>query len=69
MCNVCMQNHRMCDCRNSQHMKNHWTCDLLKKSQLVDCGLSWPYLSLCDYYFQGMVKDRVYVTSDITCQK
>ena len=66
---ACMQNHRMCNCRNSQHMKNLWTCDLLKKSQLVDCGLSLPYLNLCDYYFQEMVKDGVYVTRDITCQK
>jgi len=53
MYNACMQNYRMCDCRNSQHMKNHWTCDLLKKSQLVDHGLSLPYL-----IFMGLLFSR-----------
>ena len=67
--NACMQNCRMCNCHNSQHMNSHWTCDLLKKSQLVDCGLRLPYLKPCASYFQGMVKGGVYVTSDITSKK
>jgi len=53
MYNACMQNYRMYDCRNSQHVKNHWTCDLLKKSQLIGHGLSLPYL-----VFMGLLFSR-----------